>query len=98
MPCLLALIGAFFPRIALFSIWLVGYGGRAFETMLFPLLGFVFMPYTTLCYAVAMNEFGAVKGMGLVLVIVGVILDAGGWGGTRSGYRHGRKRYRARRY
>lgn len=93
MPCLLALIGAFFPRIALVFIWLVGYGSRAFDTALVPLIGFFVMPYTTLFYAIAMNEIGAIKGMGLAFVIVGVILDIGGWGGTHRGYRHGRTRY-----
>lgn len=92
MPCLLALIGLFFPRIALFFVWLTGYGAQAFDTMLVPLAGFFFMPYTTLCYAVAMNEVGEAKGMGLALIILGVVLDAGGWGGARSGYRHRKRR------
>lgn len=93
MPCLFALIGAFFPRLALVFVWLTGYGAAAFETALIPLIGFFVMPYTTLFYAIALNEFGAVKGMGLALVIVGVIFDIGGWGGTRSGYRYRRTRY-----
>lgn len=91
MPCLFALVGAFFPRIALVLIWLVGYGGRAFDTMLFPLIGFFVLPYTTLFYAVAMNEFGGVQGLGLALVILGVVFDIGGWGGTSSGYRYQRR-------
>jgi len=96
MPCLFALIGAFFPRIALVAVWLSGYGGAAFQSVLIPLLGFFVMPFTTLFYAIGMNEFG-MQGMGVALLIVGVILDVGGWGGTRSGYRHGRTRYWVRR-
>ena len=86
MPCLFAVIGAFFPRIALIFVWLSGYGAAAFETVLFPLLGFLFMPFTTLCYAIAVNQFG-LQGMGIALVILGVILDMGGWGGTHTSYR-----------
>lgn len=92
MPCLLVLIGAFFPRVVLVLIWLTGYGGQAFQSVIVPLAGFFLMPYTTLAYAIAMNEVGAVHGMGLALVIVGVIFDFGGWGGTHSGYRSRRGR------
>lgn len=92
MPCLLVLIGAFFPRVVLVLIWLTGYGGQAFQSIIVPLAGFFLMPYTTLAYAIAMNEVGAVQGLGLVLVIVGVVFDLGGWGGTHSGYQSRRGR------
>lgn len=92
MPCLLILIGIFFPRLVLVLIWLTGYGGQAFQSMIVPLIGFVMMPYTTLAYAIAMNEVGEIQGMGLVLVIAGVIFDLGGWGGTHSGYKRRRGR------
>jgi hypothetical protein len=93
MPCLLVLIGAFFPRIVLVLVWLSGYGAQAFQSMVVPLAGFFLMPYTTLAYAVAINEVGAVNGVGLALVIVGVIFDMGNWGGTQSGYRKRRGRH-----
>ena len=86
MPCLLALIGAFFPRILLVVFWLTGYGGRAFDTVLIPLLGFFLMPFTTCFFAIAHNQLGGIDGLGLAFVIVGVIFDMGGWGGTHSGY------------
>ena len=53
------------------------YIGRAYETTLWPLLGFFFMPLTTLSYAFAMNSNGAIDGMYLVLVVVTVLLDLG---------------------
>lgn len=90
MPCFLVVVGMFFPRIALFFVWLSGYGGQAFTSMIVPLAGFFLMPYTTLGYAIAMNEVGAIRGMGLALVIIGVLFDAGGWGGAGSGYRRRR--------
>ena len=82
MPCCLIAAASFFPRIALFIMWLVGYGGRAFETAIWPVLGFLFMPYTTCFYAIGMNERGGIEGWALLLLIIGVIFDMGSHGGT----------------
>jgi len=71
-----------FPRIALVVMWLTGYGALAFQTILWPLLGFFFMPYTTCAYAIAMNQFAGIQGAGLAVLIIGVILDLGSHGGT----------------
>ena len=82
MPCLLALIAFFFPRfvmvvIAIFTQWF----HAAFESFLWPLLGFLFMPYTTLDYMAAMlNNNHAVNGGWLVLVIIAAFIDLGGQG------------------
>lgn len=98
MPCLLAGVGAIFPRAALVAMWVIGYGGAAFATVLIPVLGFFFMPFTTCFYAIAHNEFGGVHGLGMVLFILGVLLDFGSWGhGAHSGYRYRRTRYVVRR-
>jgi hypothetical protein len=50
-------------------------------------LGFFFLPTTTMGYAVAQNEFHGVEGWGLVVVILGVMIDFGllGGGGRASG-------------
>ena len=86
MCCLFAL-AAFFPRIALIVMWLTGYGSAAFATVLWPVLGFFLMPFTTCGYALAMNEFGGIQGLGLALVIIGVIFDLGSHGGGGRAYR-----------
>ena len=88
MPCLFAAIAVFFPRGALAVMWLTAYTATAFETFLWPLLGFVFMPYTTVAWAIAINQVGAIRGVGLVLLIVGVVLDLGTHGGTEYGRRY----------
>ncbi len=93
MPCCLGCIAVAFPRLALFLMWFSGYGGRAFETALWPLLGFFVMPYTTCAYAIAMNEIGAVQGWGLAFVILGVLCDFGSHGGgAKAGCRYRRVR------
>ena len=93
MGCCLGVLGVMFPRLALVAMWLTGYGGRAFETMLWPILGFVTLPYTTCGYAIAMNQFGEVRGWGLACVIFGAFLDITSHGGAASrGNRYRRQR------
>lgn len=94
MACCLALIAGMFPRLTLFFMWLTGYGGRAFDSMLWPVLGFFFMPFTACAYTIGMNERGEINGWALALVIFAVMLDMGSHGG--SGYSS--RRYRRRRY
>jgi hypothetical protein len=82
MPCLIILIAVIAPRLALFLMWLFAYTASAFETRIWPLAGFFFMPYTTCAYAIGMNENGGFHGWSLVLLIVGVVLDLGSHGGS----------------
>ena len=90
MPCLLGLIGFFFPRLVMVLLWLfTDYMSHAFKTALWPLLGFLFMPFTTLAYAFAINSHGSVEGIYLALVVVGILLDVGVLGG---GGKHASKR------
>jgi hypothetical protein len=80
--CLLALLGLITPRIVLALLWLfTTYLSRAFETFLWSLLGFFFLPTTTLAYAVAVNSLDGIEGWGLALLILGVLLDFGLLGG-----------------
>ncbi len=93
MGCCLGILGLTFPRVALLVMWLVGYGGRAFESVLWPILGFFFMPYTACAYAIAINERGELAGWGLALLILGVFFDLGSHGG--SGHSYSRRHRRA---
>lgn len=83
MPCcfllLLAMIGPRFviAMLALFSDYLQ----TAYTGLLIPLLGFLFMPFTTLAYAWAINSTGEVSGLQLVVVIIAVLIDLGVIGG-----------------
>jgi len=84
MPCCLALIALSAPRIALFLVWLFSdYIGRAYDTLLVPLLGFFFLPTTTLAYAWAINTRGEVKGLALFVVVIAALVDVGALGGSR---------------
>lgn len=85
MCCVLILVALVGPRLALFVLWaLSDYLSRAFDTFLLPFLGFLFLPWTTLAYAVAQNSLGGVHDLGLILVVVGVLADVGVLGGGAS--------------
>ena len=86
MPLLVGCLALATPRLAIALVFIFSdYLGRAYETILWPLLGFFFMPLTTLAYAFAINSNGSVDGMYLVVVVVTVLVDLGlvGWGSKR---------------
>jgi len=83
--CVLILLAFFTPRIVLFILWLfTNYLSRAYEGFLLPLLGFMFLPATTLAYAIAQNEFGGLSGVGLIVLLIGFAVDVGLLGGGAS--------------
>ena len=64
------------PRFALFVLFLTGdWLGRAYELNLWPFLGFLFLPWTTLAYAYAINEGGGLQGPYLVLWLIALMTD-----------------------
>lgn len=89
MCCVLALLAFVGPRVVLVLLWLFAnsYLSSAFDTFLWPLLGFLFLPWTTIGFALAMNSFGGPSGIGLLVVVVGFLLDIGVLGGGARGRR-----------
>jgi hypothetical protein len=92
MGCLGVLLALITPRVVLFFLWLFSdYLNRAFESGWWGLLGFFFLPTTTVAYAIAQNEFttvgGGVEAAGIVLIVLGVVIDVGALGGGGWGYR-----------
>ena len=93
MPCLVGCIALSAPRFAIVLVVIFSdYIGRAYETVLWPFVGFLFMPLTTLAYAWAINSRGSVAGIHAVVVVIAVLMDLGVVGGSASG------RYRERRH
>jgi hypothetical protein len=67
MPIVVGCLALLAPRFAIVLVVVFSdYIGRAYETVLWPLLGFFFMPLTTLAYAWAINSRGSVEGFQLV--------------------------------
>ena len=76
------------PRVAIVLVVIFSdYIGRAYETTLWPLVGFIFMPVTTLAYAWAINSHGSVDGIYLVVVVIAVLMDLGVVGGSAASRR-----------
>ncbi len=99
MPCLVGCIAVAFPRLALFLVWLFGGGylSRAFDGWLLPLLGFFFLPLTTLAFAFGMNSLGRpgeMEPLGWLLVALGVVGDLGLMRGGAQGAESFRSRTR----
>jgi hypothetical protein len=91
MPCLLVIVAAAFPRVILVLIFLMSnYLERAYHGFLVPLLGFLFLPLTTLAYAWMVNSRMPLEGVNLLILLVAVIVDLGGLGG---GEYHRRRRW-----
>ena len=75
--CLLTLIGLLVPRILMiFILLLTDWFDKAYDSFIWPFLGFIFMPYTTLAYMAAMVDSG-LNGGWIVLLIVAVLADLG---------------------
>ena len=82
MTCLMGLMAMAFPRMAIILVVIFSdYIGTAYQTTIWPLLGFFFMPVTTLAYAWAMHSSGSVAGLQLFVVIIAVLIDVGILGG-----------------
>jgi len=79
MPCLLGCLAISMPRLVLLLVWLFSdYLETAYRTKLWPLLGFVFLPLTTLAYAFAMH-FGhfAWTPIGVAAFVTAFLVDVG---------------------
>jgi hypothetical protein len=82
MPCLLLVLILAFPRIVLVLMFLLSnYLQRAYHGLILPLLGFVFLPLTTLAYAWMVNTKQPLEGVNLLILVLAIVLDMGGLGG-----------------
>lgn len=82
MGCLLGLTAGFFPRLALLIVWLATREvDQAYDSFVVPLLGLIFLPLTTLVYALAYSPIGGVEGIGWFWVVFAFVLDLLAYGG-----------------
>jgi len=82
MPCLLLILLLAFPRVVLLLLFIFSnYLQRAYHGLILPLIGFLFLPLTTLVYAWMANTGQSTQGVNLLILIVAVVIDLGGLGG-----------------
>jgi hypothetical protein len=90
MCCFAALLVIAGPRLAMFFWWLLepARWSATFDTFVLPLVGFLFVPWTTLIYVAVFP--GGIDGFDWVWLGLGLFLDIASW--TGGGY-SGRQRY-----
>jgi hypothetical protein len=82
MGCLLLILFLAFPRIALVLLFLFSnYLERAYHGLILPIIGFLFLPLTTLAYAWMANTGRPTTGVNLIILVIAVVIDLGGLGG-----------------
>jgi hypothetical protein len=77
MGCIFVLIAALSPRLAFILMWIfTPWVDRAFGPWIWPLLGLIFLPLTTLLYVILWNTGGhGVTGWEWIFVILGFMGD-----------------------
>jgi len=76
VPCLIALIAVLSPRLAVILLWLfTNYVDKAFAGWFLPLLGVIFLPWTTLFYILVDIAPGPIHVAGWIVIGLGVVLD-----------------------
>jgi hypothetical protein len=88
MPCLLVFVILLFPRAALVLLFFFSsYIERAYHGIIIPILGFLFLPLTTIVYAWMVNNAVPTAGINLVWLLLAVLIDLGSLGGGYSSRR-----------
>ena len=89
MCCLLLVTVGLGPRIGLALWWIFGDKvDLAFDTWVWPLLGLVFLPWTTIMY-VAVWSVGGVSGAEWLVVGLGFVLDLATYSARAAKARYG---------
>ncbi|MGZ8631472.1 MAG: hypothetical protein ACXWZF_10990 [Actinomycetota bacterium] len=80
MGCLIVLMALIGPRVALGFTWIfTNLVDRAFEGIVVPLLGLIFLPWTTFLYVLVYQPGGNLGFFGWFLVAIGFVLDLGSY-------------------
>ena len=83
MGCILLVIVLAFPRLMLvLSFLFSNMLEKAYHGLILPILGFIFLPLTTLVYAWMVTSGYATSGVYLLILIICVLIDIGGHGGA----------------
>ena len=75
MPCFAVLLALLAPRVMMVVLWLfTRWFAGIFDNLIWPILGFLFLPTTTLWYTAVHNwwggEWGGVQIVGLIIAVL----------------------------
>ena len=78
MGCLFVMFAGLFPRLGLFMLWIArpNMVDAAFDTFIWPLLGIIFLPFTTLMYVI-LYQGGGLSGFDWFWIGLAVLFDVG---------------------
>jgi hypothetical protein len=78
--CLLAFTAAFAPRLVLILAWIFSpRWAVAFNNWIWPLLGIIFLPYTTIMYLLSYTPGIGITGWDWMWILMGLLLDVWKW-------------------
>ena len=79
--CLLAFGAAFAPRVILLLAWIFSERWAVVwkGNWLMPLLGIIFLPYTTIMYMLSWNAVTGISGFDWLWIVLGLMLDIWKW-------------------
>ena len=79
MPCFFALFALLTPRLLIVGLWfLTNWFRGMFDTVLWPILGFLFLPTSFLWYSAVQHWFGGVWGPWQIAgIVAAVLMDVG---------------------
>ena len=87
--CLFALLSLVSPRLAFLFLWIfTDLVQRAFDGFLFPLLGVVFLPFTTLIYVFVYSPLYGVSGWGWAFLVLAFMIDVSSYAGSAYSNKH----------
>jgi hypothetical protein len=84
MGCLFVLFAAFAPRLIVVFAWIArpAYFDAVFDSWIFPLLGLIFLPFTTLMWLLLGAPPESVEGFDWFWIVLAVLLDLSHYANT----------------
>ena len=88
MCCLVIVLALLGPRAGIALWWLFDMTrwSKAFGSIIWPILGFIFLPWTTLAYVLVYSN--GIVSLDWIMLIIGLLVDLGSYGG---GYKRRRR-------
>ena len=88
MCCMLTALLMAGPRLAIIVWWLVNTSRfrLAFDAWMWPILGLIFAPWTTLAYVLVAPR--GVNGLDWIWIVLGILIDLGAYTGGGYGNRN----------
>jgi hypothetical protein len=89
MCCIFTSLLLFGPRLAILVWWLINplRFANAFGSFIWPILGTIFLPWTTLMFLIVWSPVGGIYGLDWLWLGVGVLFDIMTYGGGGYGNR-----------